>query len=60
MRRIVTAAAIASAILIGGCNTFRGAKQDVSSLKEVVPSGSSHARADTPAPAPDYVPPATP
>jgi predicted small secreted protein len=60
MRRIVTAAAIASAILTGGCNTFRGVKQDVSSLKEVVPSGSSQVRADAPTPAPDSAAAATP
>ena len=48
MRRIVTAAVIASAILIGGCNTVRGMGQDVRSLKEVAPSGSSHASADQP------------
>lgn len=52
MRRIVTAAALACAVLTAGCNTFRGVKQDVSSLKEVVPSGSSHASADQPAAAP--------
>jgi len=62
MRRVLTAAVIASAILIGGCNTFRGVGRDVRSFKEVVPGGSKQARADTPAPAPaaDYVPPATP
>ena len=62
MRRFMTAAVIASAILITGCNTVRGVGRDVRSFKEVVPGGSSHARAETPAPAPapDYVPPATP
>jgi predicted small secreted protein len=51
MRRILTSAAIAAAILTGGCNTVHGVGRDVSSLKEVVP-GKSHARADTAAPAP--------
>ena len=62
MRRALTAAVIASAILIGGCNTVRGVGRDVRSFKEVMPSGSSHASADQPAaaPAPDYVPPAAP
>jgi predicted small secreted protein len=46
MRRALTAAAIASAILLGGCNTVRGVGQDVRSLKEVAPGGSSHASAD--------------
>jgi predicted small secreted protein len=60
MRRIVTAAVIASAILIGGCNTVRGVGRDVRSFKEVMPSGSSQAQANTATPSPDYVPPATP
>jgi predicted small secreted protein len=52
MRRALTAAAIASAMLIGGCNTVRGVGQDVRSLKEVVPGGSSQASANQPAQTP--------
>jgi predicted small secreted protein len=55
MRRILTSAVIAAAILTGGCNTVRGVGRDVSSLKEVVPSGSSHASADA-APSPAGTP----
>ena len=58
MRRIVTAAAIAGAILIGGCNTVRGVGRDVKSLGEVVPG--HHASADTAATAPAGEPVATP
>jgi predicted small secreted protein len=62
MRAIATIAVIAAAILTAGCNTVRGVGRDVSSLKEVVPKGSSHAQAD-PVPAaaaPDAAPSATP
>jgi predicted small secreted protein len=52
MRRILTTAAIASAILIGGCNTVRGVGRDVRSFKEVVPGGSSQASTQQPAAAP--------
>jgi predicted small secreted protein len=60
MRRIVTAAVIASAILITGCNTVRGVGRDVRSFKEVVPGGSSHASADQPAATPAAAPTETP
>ena len=46
MHRILTAAVIASAVLIGGCNTVRGVGRDVRSFKEVIPGGSSHASTD--------------
>ena len=59
MRRILTAAVIASAIMVGGCNTVRGVGRDFKSLGEVVPSGS-HARADTAPAAPASEPTATP
>jgi predicted small secreted protein len=59
MRRILTAAAIAGAILLGGCNTVRGVGRDVKSLGEVVPSGH-HAQAATAQLAPASEPTATP
>ena len=59
MRRILTAAVIASAILLGGCNTVHGVGRDFKSLGEVVPSGH-HAQADAAQPAPASEPTATP
>jgi predicted small secreted protein len=47
MRSIATTALITAAILTSGCNTIHGVGRDVSSLKEVVPGGSNHAKADT-------------
>jgi predicted small secreted protein len=58
MRHIATTAVIAAAILTAGCNTVHGVGKDVSSLKEVVPGGSSHAAADANA-APASTPTAT-
>ena len=50
MRSIAGAVLAAAALATGGCNTVHGVGKDVSSLKEVVPRGSSHARADSAAP----------
>ena len=50
MRHVAGTIMIVAVLAIGGCNTVHGVGRDVSSLKEVVPRGSSHARTDTAAP----------